>query len=90
MKKSNMLSNSNNKTFYKKINPDKKIKLNSKYFSLKFIPYNTILNNLLILTFFEYIYSLIYITSPFTVQIFSYADDKKGLLRDFLYKDILL
>jgi len=48
MKKSIMLSNSNNKTFYKKINPDKKIKLNSKYFSLKFIPYNTILNNLLI------------------------------------------
>ena len=45
---------------------------------------------LLILTFFECIYSLKYITIPFTVQKFSHTDDKKGLLRDFLYKDILV
>jgi len=38
----------NNKTFVKKVNPDKKIKINPNYFSIKFIPYNKILNNLFI------------------------------------------
>ena len=38
---------SNNKTFTKNGNPDKKIKINPNYFSLKYIPYHKILNNLL-------------------------------------------
>ena len=38
----------NNKAFIKKVNPDKKIKINPNYFSIKFIPYNKILNNLFI------------------------------------------
>ena len=47
MKKSILSTSTNNKTFNKKTNPDKKFKLNSKFFSLKFIPYNKILNDLL-------------------------------------------
>ena len=38
---------SNNKTFTKNGNPDKKRKINPNYFSLKYIPYHKILNNLL-------------------------------------------
>ena len=38
---------SNNKTFTKNGNPDKKIKINPNYFSIKYIPYHKILNNLL-------------------------------------------
>ena len=37
----------NNKTFIKKVNQEK-IKINPNYFNIKFIPYNKILNNLLI------------------------------------------
>ena len=45
---------------------------------------------IIILNLFEYIYSLTYITIPFTVEKFSYDDDKKGLLKNFLYKNILV
>ena len=38
----------NNKTFIKKATQDKKMKINQNYFSVKFIPYNKILNNLLV------------------------------------------
>ena len=50
MKKSINLvhNNNNNKTFIKKVNKEKKIKINPNYFSLKYIPYNKILNNLLV------------------------------------------
>ena len=47
MKKSILSTSNNNKTFNKKAYADKKFKLNSKYFSFKFIPYNKILNDLL-------------------------------------------
>ena len=43
-----ILSSSNNNTLIKKANLDRQIKINSKYFSIKFVPYNKILNNLLI------------------------------------------
>ena len=38
---------SNNKTFTKNGNPDKKIQINPNYFSIKYIPYHKILSNLL-------------------------------------------
>ena len=47
MKKSILLI-SNNNAYIKTTNPDKKIKISSKFFSIKFIPYNKILNNLLL------------------------------------------
>jgi len=48
MKKSINLVPNNNKTFIKKVNKEKKIKINPNYFSIKYIPYNKILNNLLV------------------------------------------
>ena len=47
MKKSILLISKNNK-FLKKVNQNKKIKINAKLFSLKLFPYNKILRNLLI------------------------------------------
>ena len=46
--KKNILLTSNNNTHIKTNNPDKKIKISSKLFSIKFIPYNKILNDLLL------------------------------------------
>ena len=48
MSKSILSPVKNYKTFINMANPDKKIIINSKYFSIKSIPYNKILNNLLI------------------------------------------
>ena len=38
----------NSKTFIKKITQDKKVKINPNYFSIKLVPYNIILSNLLL------------------------------------------
>ena len=43
---------------------------------------------LLLLINLGQIISLKYITIPFHVQKFDYKEDKKGLLREYLYKDI--
>ena len=45
---------------------------------------------ILILNTFVNIYSLKYITIPFKVRSFTYNDDKNGLLKNLLYKDILV
>jgi hypothetical protein len=46
---------------------------------------NTIL---LLLIYFNLIYSLKYITIPFQVQKYDYKEDKNGLMHEYLYKDI--
>ena len=43
-----------------------------------------------LIIYFNSIYSLKYITIPFQVQKYNYLDDKKGLLHDYLYKDIIV
>ena len=45
---------------------------------------------IIILNFFTCVFSLKYITIPFEVKKFTYEDDKKGLLRNILYKDLLV
>ena len=45
---------------------------------------------LIILIFFKCFLSLKFITIPFTIRKFIYKDDKNGLLKNFLYKDILV
>ena len=44
----------------------------------------------LFLIFLNVAYSLKYITIPFKVQKFDYKEDKNGLLREYLYKDIII
>ena len=44
----------------------------------------------LLLIFLNHVYSLKYITIPFTVQKFDYKEDKNGLLHEYLYKDIII
>ena len=44
----------------------------------------------ILIIYFSSIYSLKYITIPFQVQKYNYKDDKKGLLHDYLYKDIIV
>ena len=39
---------------------------------------------------FNFVFSLKFITIPFTVQKYDYKDDKNGLLHEYLYKDILI
>ena len=48
-------------------------------------------NSFLILLFhFNIVNSLKYIAIPFQVKKFDYKEDKKGLLHEYLYKDILV
>ena len=44
----------------------------------------------ILLIYFTTIYSLKYITIPFQVKKFNYEEDKKGLLQNYLYKDIIV
>ena len=45
---------------------------------------------LIILNFFQCFLPLKFITIPFKIRKFIYEDDKNGLLKNFLYKDILV
>ena len=44
----------------------------------------------ILLIYINSVHSLKYVTIPFTVQKFEYKEDKNGLLREYLYKDILI
>ena len=78
MKKSINLVPNNNKTFIKKVNKEKKIKINPNYFSIKYIPYNKILNNLLV-------HLQLKLTPSLFNQIYKYLTNE---IKKFLKKNI--